>query len=416
MLDRIKDRNVLLVYQAVFVLGVAYGVSISLTPLQLAELHFSKERIGSLAAWFAGGIVLFSLPMGGIVRRFSARRTALVAIVGYAACVSIFPFLKAYLGVSFARFFDGAFSVGIWVATETILLARTSKEDKAYATSLYAMAMASGYVVGPIVAKGIVAFAPMRIGFLVSGGLALATFVLVYLRLEPDRGGAALHEDEAPTDGERSKTSSILWRIKTSCFATFSYGYFQASVVLFLPLFLMESKGVPRDRTILAPALFAVGMLLCSNYVGRIGDRFGHLLVMRVLGAIGLSMIIGFVFITSFVPMCIAIFIAGATLASISPVSLALLGVVTDAPDYSRANALYNAFYASGMLIGPPISSLFFGRISGAAMLFHLAAMWIAFVLFCTIFSSDDPAGRRAGGESSEASRGRRAPAAGPER
>jgi hypothetical protein len=49
------------------------------------------------------------------------------------------------------------------------------------------------------------------------------------------------------------------------------------------------------------------------------------------------------------------------------------------------------------MLIGPPLSSLFFGRISGSAMLFHLAAMWVVFVLFCHVFAVDDPAVRRAG-------------------
>ncbi len=201
-------------------------------------------------------------------------------------------------------------------------------------------------------------------------------------------------EPAALATGERGAhetAARLVWRIKTSCFATFSYGYFQASVVLFLPLFLVESKNIAPETTILIPAFFAAGMLLFSNAAGRLGDRLGHLLVMRGLGALGLTMILGFVFLRTFPPMAVAVFVAGATLASISPVSLAFQGVVTPRQDYSRANSIYNMFYAAGMLVGPPLSSMIFRQFGGEAMLYHLAALWLAFVVFATVFATDDP-------------------------
>jgi MFS family permease len=103
-------------------------------------------------------------------------------------------------------------------------------------------------------------------------------------------------------------------------------------------------------------------------------------------------MILGFVFLNSFPAMSVAVFVAGATLASISPVSLALQGVVTPSHEYSRSNSIYNAIYAAGMLLGPPISSAVFRHIGGAAMLYHLAGLWLAFVVFAAIFAADDPA------------------------
>jgi hypothetical protein len=76
-------------------------------------------------------------------------------------------------------------------------------------------------------------------------------------------------------------------------------------------------------------------------------------------------------------------------------VSLALQGVVTPAPELGRANAFYNAAYAAGMLIGPALSSVLFTRYGGAAMLFHLAALWACFVGLTVVFAGDDPnAGR----------------------
>jgi hypothetical protein len=81
-------------------------------------------------------------------------------------------------------------------------------------------------------------------------------------------------------------------------------------------------------------------------------------------------------------------------------VSLALQGVIS--AEYSRATAIYNAFYAAGMLLGPPISSRIFQAYGGAPMLFQLAALWAAFVAFSVVFYRDDPAVARRSGAPTE--------------
>ncbi len=271
---------------------------------------------------------------------------------------------------------------------------RADEDNKAYVTSLYAVAIAVGYVVGPLAARPIAHAVSLQASFFVAAAIATLSGVVVVTRLDPDPPGAHGELRAAgESRGDRDTALRLIGRIKTSCFATFAYGYFQASVVLFLPLYLIESKGIARETTILVPAFFAAGMLLFSNAAGRVGDRVGHLLVMRgARRSSGMSMILAFVFLDSFPPMAVAVFVAGATLASISPVSLALQGVVTPKHEYSRSNSIYNVFYAAGMLLGPPISSVIFRHLGGAAMLYHLAALWLAFVVFATVFASDDPA------------------------
>lgn len=391
MLRNIRDPNIRLIYVAVFLLGTAYGISIAVIALHLDARGFSKSDIGQLAAFFAAGIVAMSLPVGALLRRLSAKVTLMGSLFGYALCVGIFPLLHSYGAIALARFFDGAFSVGIWVSCETILLMRAEEYNKAYVTSLYAVAIAIGYVVGPLAAGPIAHATSIASAFFVAAAIASLSGLLVLARLDADPPGAH-HQASSSGDAPREPAMQLTLRIKTSCFATFAYGYFQASVVLFLPLYLIESKGIARETTILLPAFFAGGMLLFSNAAGRLGDRVGHLLVMRVLGTIGLAMILAFIFLNSFLWMAVAVFIAGATLASISPVSLALQGVVTPKHDYSRSNAIYNVFYAAGMLFGPPVSSILFRRFGGAGMLYHLAALWMGFVAFATIFAADDPA------------------------
>ncbi len=388
--ERVPDPNIRLIFAGIFVLGLAYGVSLALVGLFLDARGFEKREIGTLAVWFAGGIVALSLPMGWFIRRFSARAALTISLFGYAVAVAAFPLMPGYASIAAVRVVDGACSVGIWVSCETILLSRANKDEKAFVTSLYAMAMAMGYILGPFLAKGIVAAADMKTAFFTSGLLAAGAGLLILLRLDADvpesHDDAATGPSSLPIPG-----GSIVWRIKTACFATFAYGYFQASTVLFLPLYLVEQKGIVAEQTILVPAFFAAGMLLFTNVAGRYGDRNGHLSLMRKLAVVGFFMILGFVFLDAYWMMCVAVFIAGASLASISPLSLALQGVVTRPSELSRANAIYNVFYASGMLLGPLISSAIFDARGGIPMLYHLAAMWAVFILFTVVFRNDDP-------------------------
>jgi MFS family permease len=391
LLSRVRDPSLRIVYLTILILGVAYGLAVSIVAVFLESRGVDKLAIGSLAIFFAGGIALGSLPAGALVKRFTPKRVLVVALLGFATAAILFPLGKSFAAYATARFFDGFFSVGVWVSSETILLARAPREDKAYCTSLYAISLAAGYVIGPIVAYLIVPAIGRPATFVTAGGLALATaaFVAVFLR-----GGPA-HDEATSGEGSGLPALEILRRIRASCLATFSYGYFQASVVLFLPLFLIQ-RGMSERETVILPAFFAAGMLLFSNYAARLGDRHGHLAVMRALGVVGTIAILSFLAFRASIPLYTLVFVAGASLASVSPVSLALQGLVTPAEDLPRAGGFYNASYALGMLIGPVISAWLFQQVSGAAMVLHYAILWAVFIVATIVWRRDDPHARRA--------------------
>ncbi len=396
MLRKIDDPNVIRIYLATLGLGTAYGMAISVIAVFLTARGYRETDIGSLAAWFAAGIMLTAIASGAIVGRFGAKRVLTAALFTYAATVALFPFAPGYAAIAALGVVEGAASVLVWVASETILVARARREIKAVVTSIYGMSIAVGYGLGSGGAFLAARLLPNERVFLVAGAISVLTAVFVLLRLDrdadaprADAGDAATHAEVPTEDGQSSPLSVLIGRIKTSCFATFAYGYFQSSVVLFLPLFMKNDKGIAEEHTRLITFFFAGGMLLAINGAGRLGDRYGHLLVMRVLALIGTTMVAGFVWLNGFAGMAAAVFVAGATLASISPLSLALQGLVTR--EYHRATGIYNAFYAAGMVLGPPISSQLFHRYGGAAMLYHLAALWAAFVVFAQVFRRDDP-------------------------
>ncbi len=393
MLSRVRDPSLRIVYLTILILGVAYGLAVSIVAVFLESRGVDKLAIGSLAIFFAGGIALGSLPAGALVKRFTPKPVLVVALVGFAAAAILFPLGKSFAAYAAARFFDGFFSVGVWVASETVLLARAPREDKAFCTSLYAISLAAGYVIGPIVAYLIVPAIGHPATFVSAGVLAIVTAAFVALRLP---GGAAQPEGETPAEGSPGALPAleVFRRIRASCLATFSYGYFQASVVLFLPLFLIQ-RGMSERETVILPAFFAAGMLLFSNYAARLGDRHGHLAVMRALGVVGTIAILSFLGFRASIPLYTLVFVAGASLASVSPVSLALQGLVTPAEDLPRAGGFYNASYALGMLIGPFVSGWLFEKVSGAVMVLHYAILWSVFVVATIAWRRDDPHTRR---------------------
>jgi MFS family permease len=393
--NKIDDPNVIRIYLATLGLGTAYGMAISVIAVFLKDHGYTETDIGSLAAWFAAGIMLTAVASGWIVETFGAKRVLVGALLTYAATVALFPFAPSYAAIAGLRVIDGAASVLVWVASETILVARARRDIKAFVTSIYGMSIAVGYGVGSGSAFLAAKVLPNDRVFLVAGAISVLTGLYTLLRLDrnADAHRADAEDGSSGEVGERAPLGALINRIKTSCFATFAYGYFQSSVVLFLPLFMKDDKGIPEERTRLITFFFAGGMLLAINLAGRIGDRLGHLLVMRLLAMVGSTMVAGFVWLDGFFGMAIAVFIAGATLASISPLSLALQGLVTR--EYHRATGVYNAFYAAGMVLGPPVSSQLYRHHGGGAMLYHLAALWVAFVVFAQIFRRDDPAASR---------------------
>jgi MFS family permease len=100
---------------------------------------------------------------------------------------------------------------------------------------------------------------------------------------------------------------------------------------------------------------------------------------------------LSFVFTRSEVLVYALVFVAGASLAALSPVSLGLQGLVLPPRDLQKGGGLYNAAYGLGMCIGPPISGTLFKAANGDVMVLHFAGLWTAFVLATVAWRKDDP-------------------------
>lgn len=400
-----KDHNIRVAYLLCLTLGVAYGMVLAIVSLYLSgERGYDEPTIAGMAAFFSIGIAACAVPMGILVRKLSARIVLAISLLGYGLAVAIFPFMPGFAGLAAARAFDGAFSVGVWITIETILLLRTTALNRGFVTGLYSIVLATGYGLGSVITYVMTKFWADWLVFVAAGALA-AIGALTGLMLL-DRNIQAVEGSDHPVEhapgttgaqpvaaGSSSDISmaSLYWRIKTACMPTFMYGYFQASLVLFLPLFLIEERSIAADETKLMVAFFSIGMVVCVGFVGHLGDRIGHLKMMRILVTIGALITASVVFLPSYVLIAAAVFVAGGALAPLWPLGLALQSLIVDPRDYNRSNALLNASYAIGTLAGPIVSGLLKRAYGGELMFLHLAALWLVVLGMSVVFRRDDP-------------------------
>jgi predicted MFS family arabinose efflux permease len=388
--QRIPDRNIWVVYATIFVLSIAYGLAIALTPIVLAHREMLDSEIGLLASSFGLGLVAFAVPAGMLIRKLSARTMLAVCILGYALMIGIFPFLPEYWEMALCRFLDGAFSVGAWVSCETLLLLRASEANKAFVTSRYAQATLVGYVVGPIIAFALQDAVSAEETFVLAAIIAAGSAIIARGQLDPDppeaRGEDALELGGAP----KRSTTQLAWLIKMSALATFMTGFFQSAAVLFLAGYLTAEKAVPEGDTRLVVAFAAGGALLMSGRAGKIADGVGHLLVMRVLAIAGVIAMVVMIPTTSFAVIALLLFFGGGALLTVPPIALALQGVIARPVEYTRTNSIFNVFFSSGLLLGP-LATGYLRDAGGDGILYLFAGLWISFVILSWLFRADDP-------------------------
>lgn len=402
----LRDRNIRTAYVVCGMTGTAYGMVTAVVAVYLNKIRGIDELvIGELAMFFSFGIAACSVPMGLLIKRLSPRTMLALALLGYAGATALFPFMQTFAGLATARGLDGAFSVGVWVSLETILLMRTTTQHRGLITSLYTISMAVGYGTGSIVGWIIMKAFPIPNVFVGAGLFATVAAILAWVFLSRDihpiAGSSHVEDHHASPDAPPEASSigrpalgSLYWKIKTACIPTFTYGYFQASLVLFLPLFLIEARHVPKEDTSLLVGCFAGGMAASVVFVGRFGDKFGHLKTVRTLTALGVLLTASLVFLPTYALVALVVLLAGASLAPIWPLSLALQSLIVDPRDFSRSNALLNGSYGLGTLMGPLVSGYLFKYYGGGVMFLHIAVLW-AFALAATVgFRRDDPSFR----------------------
>lgn len=395
LLRSLTDPALRGLYGSIFLVGAAVAAEAAFLSLYLREAGLDAAAIGALAAVFAVGGVAVAAPLTRV--DVEPKRLLVAALSVFGLALASLPFVARSTPLLVAvRLVEGAAMVAIWIGYEAALFSRAPSGERGTVSALYAMVLAFGYVAGPLLAGVSRSTGTAALPFWAAGALTLGNALWVQLGVRGHARRGTEHadapvNDSASTPARATSFRALAWRAKATGVAMFGTGYLKASLVVLLPLYLVDHRAFAAQETPLVLSTYAAGALSFTLVAGRLGDRHGHLRLMTVLATVGGGAMLAFiVFPARMATLGIAL-VAGASLATISPLAMALQANVVNERDYGRAMSLSNGLYAAGTLAGPLVTGALYARAPHGAVA-QIAAMWLAFAVFGVIFAKDDPA------------------------
>lgn len=370
-------RLLLLVAVLVFVDTMLYAALTPLLPHFAREFGLSKSHAGTLVAAYAVGALLGGLPGGFAAVRIGPRRAVLVGLALMGLSSIGFALAGSYPILFVARLFQGMGSAFTWAGAFAWLLAAAPRERRGELIGTAMGAAVVGALFGPVV--GAAAAAAGR-GLVFSALGALSVLLAIWaLRLS------------APS-AERPSASMYA--------RAFGNGRFAGGLALMGTASLLEgllSVLGPLHFAALgwgATAIGAVWLLSAgleatgSPLIGRLSDRRGALLPVRVALAVGVLASIALAFGGHAEVYAPLIVIASVSYGALFTPAFALIADGAERVGLAQGLAfgLMNAAWAVGAAVGPAAG----GSIAGAT------GDWVPFALAAALCAGGLVVTRRA--------------------
>ena len=339
-------RIVVVCGSIVFVDAMLFGAIIPLLPGFADDYDLTKLEAGLLLGAYGGGTLVGGLPAGFLVGRIGPKRGVIVGLVLLFAASLLFAVAGDPLALGLARFAQGVSSSMTWAGALAWVALDTPKEHRGQALGTVFGVAVFGFVVGPMFG-GIAdhvgirpAFATVAIG---AGALA-ATLALV----DPP-----IAEEQRPGAVTRALRDRIfvggLW------LNTLPALFFGAMDVL-VPLHL-DTAGY--GALAIASVFVVAGLVevVVNPVVGRVSDRRGRLLPVRVALASSIVVATALAFATE--PIFVAVLVVAASV-SFGGFYTPGMTIVADRADRAGLSqgvgfGVTSTAWASGALLGPAI-------------------------------------------------------------
>src|SRR5437763_8272049 len=278
MLER---RLFLLVGGLVLAEVMFYAVLTPLLPYYAHHLHLSKPQAGVLAAFYAFGAIVFSIPAGFLVGRIGARRTVIVGVCVLAASSLAFGFLKSITGLDAARCIQGAGGSLLWAGGLVWLVASAAPEQRGEVVGSALGVGIAGALLGPVLGAAATVTSPELIFSLIATVIALLGVWAFAMPASPP-GHANTFGELVAAARRDPRMWAGLW---FTALPSIVFGVLE--VLAPLRLSALGAGAAAIAATFLVSAGIEATL---SPIVGRLSDRHGPTRVARIgLGLAGLA-------------------------------------------------------------------------------------------------------------------------------
>lgn len=362
------SRPVLVLLCGLLLLTVSIAVLNTLVPLWLTHDALPTWQVGMVSSSYYCGNLLGTLIAGWAIKRYGFNRSYYLASLVFALATLALALGTGFWSWTLWRFVAGIGCALIWVVVESALLCNGTLRNRGRLLAAYMIIYYIGTVIGQLLVSK-VSTELMHVLPWVSSVILAAVLPLVFCRVT------------ASQEGEQETPAGRLWPMLRRRNARLGInGCIISGIVLgslygLMPLYLSH-QGMSDSTVGYWMALLVSAGIIGQWPVGRLADRYGRLLVLRVQVFV---VILGALAMLSNAAMAPALFILGCAGFTLYPVAMSWACETVAHHELVAMNQALLLSYTVGSLVGPTMTSmlmqsysdrLLFVMIAGVAMVY----------------------------------------------
>jgi MFS family permease len=339
-------RIVAITGSIVFLDAMLFGAIIPLLPRFADDYDLTKLEAGVLLGAYGGGALVGGIPGGFLVGRIGPKRGVLLGLAVLSLSSIAFALADGPVALGVARFVQGFSSATTWAGALAWVAVSVPRERRGQALGTVFGLAVFGFVVGPMFG-GVADTVGIRPSFvligLVAAGLAAALSGVEAPPREAQSPGAirrALHD--------RAFLAGLWLNMLPALF----FGVLDVLVPL-----LLDDAG--HGAIAIAAVFVTAGLVevVVNPVVGRVSDRHGRLLPVRV--ALAASIVVAVALAVATEPLVVAALVVAASV-SFGGFFTPGMALVADRAEHAGLSqgigfGVTNTSWATGALLGPAI-------------------------------------------------------------
>lgn len=361
------SRPVLLLLCGLLLLTVSIAVLSTLVPLWLTHEALPTWKVGLVSSSYFAGNLVGTLIAGRLIKRLGFNLSYQLSCILFAVATAGLTLSMSFFGWVSWRFMAGIGCALIWVVVESALLRSGTVKNRGQLLAAYMMVYYIGTVAGQLL-LGNVSTEIYSVIPWVTGLIVVAMLPLLFAHITNQ-------DSELPTTSVWPMLKRRNARLGINgCVIS---GIVLGSLYGLMPLFLAH-RGLSDADVGYWMALLISSGIIGQWPVGRLADRYGRLMVLRVqvfvviLGC--LAMLVGYA-------MAPAMFILGCAGFTLYPVAMSWACEKVSADELVGMNQALLMSYTIGSLAGPSMTAMLMQSYSDAVLFVMIAGVALVYLL-----------------------------------
>ncbi|WBM69403.1 MFS transporter [Buttiauxella sp. WJP83] len=361
-------KPVMLLLCGLMLLTLAIAVLNTLVPLWLAHENLPTWQVGMVGSSYFTGNLVGTLMTGWLIKRQGFNRSYYLASLIFAAGCAGLGLMTGFWSWMMWRFIAGIGCAMIWVVVESGLMCSGTSRNRGRLLAAYMMV----YYVGTVLGQLMISKMPTDLASVLPWVTALtlvAILPLLFTRIVNDRNENQEATPVWPMLRLRHARLGV-----NGCIIS---GIVLGSLYGLMPLYL-NHQGVSDAGIGFWMAVMVSAGIVGQWPVGRLADRFGRLLVLRVQVFI---VILGCMAMLSHAAMGPTLFVLGAAGFTLYPVAMAWACEKVEHHQLVAMNQALLLSYTVGSLLGPTFTSMLMQSYSDSLLFVMIAGVAFVYLL-----------------------------------